>query len=139
MIRNKTILIATILVWLLALGCLFGPVRWEVSWTYSHWFGFSGVDTAVFDMDLPYPTMWFSLPLLGFAVAHLGPWDDILFYAYWGCLFAYPVALAIIILRVTDGRLLLSTWVVGASLYLALVTLLSILVVFGLWAPFMLI
>jgi len=96
------------------------------------------METPVFDMELPYSTMWFSLPILGIAVAHLGPWDNILFYVYWSCLFAYPVTLAVTILRVTEKESLLSVWVVGVSLYLALVTLLSILVVFGLWAPFLL-
>jgi hypothetical protein len=137
MIKNKTILLATVLVWLLALGFLIGPVRWEVSWIYSHWFGFSGLEAPVFDMDLPFVTRWFSLPLLGFAVANMGPWDSILFYVYWGCLFAYPLGLAIVILRVTEENLFPSAWVVGGSLYLVSVLFLSILAGFGLWAPFM--
>ena len=137
MYRNKAIVFATILAWFLVLGFLFGPVRWEVSWTYSHWFGFSGIDTPVFGMDLPYPTIWFSLPVLGLEVTRLGFWNTILFYAYWGFLWIYPLILAINILRTTDKQYVLTTWVFGASLYLVLITLLFILVAFGMWAPFM--
>ena len=130
MLRKKTFAVATIVVWYVTLGVIFGPVRLEFSHTYRHWI--EGLEEA-----LPSLTRAFAVPVLGLDLPGVvGGW---VFYPVWGLLWLFPAALAVCIIRARDERAMLITWLSGASLYAAVTLLVAVLVAFGLWLPFALV
>lgn len=127
---KKLVAMAAVVVWLVLLGLLSGPVRWELRHSYEHRIGAS-------EADLPAPTRTFSLPVLG--IGPRGPSELLVQLGFWAVAWLPPVVSLSLVWRATSSRGLLEVLVLGGAGYVALLSLLVTLVVLGLWLPFALV
>ncbi len=114
--------------WYALLCMMFFIVRPELAYSYGHWLaGFSG--------HLPQLTSTLSLPVLGPAFSTSDQDYRVTFWLFWGFLFLPPSLLLRFVWHPGDtfSSPAVLLW---AAAYTLLVSMLGVLVVFGLWLPF---
>jgi len=116
-----------LLLWMLLLGMIAGPIRWEFAHTYSHWI--AGVEDA-----LPTPTRLIGLPLLDLGETNL--LTLLTTGLCWGIVWGGPVALLAGIRRTSSREGLLEWLLYGGSLYAVLLLAVATAAAFSLWLPF---
>jgi hypothetical protein len=116
-----------ILPWIVTLGFIFGPVRWELAHTYGHLIEELGD-------SLPVLTRGLSLPVLG--IAPSSPSAHAVAVLIWGFIWLGLAGLLGSIWRARTREDLLGRFVYGGSLYAGVVFLLFTLTVVGLALPF---
>ena len=127
--ERKLAAIMAIACWLVALGLLFGPARWELGHSYAHW-----IEGA--EENLPTLTRKVALPVLGIEPSGLSSW--LIFLVFWGYLWLTPIAMTLLVRRVPSRERLIETLVLMVFGYSALAAVLLVPVLLGLTAPFLL-
>ena len=127
MTTKKVLASATLLPWLVTLGFIFGPGRWELAHTYAHLI--EGTQDS-----LPLLTRSLSLPVLGIAPSSTGALAAAILF--WGFTWLGLAGLLALIWRARTREDLLDRFVYGAALYAGCVLLLFTLAVVGLALPF---
>ena len=126
--RTKKILASVaILPWIVTLGFIFGPVRWELAHTYGHLIEELGE-------SLPVLTRGLSLPVLG--IAPSSPAAHATAFLFWGFIWLGLAGLVAWIWRARTREDLLDRFVYGGTLYAGVVFLLFTLTIVGLALPF---
>ena len=127
MTTKKALATAALLPWIVTLGFIFGPGRWELAHTYGHL-----IEEA--QHSLPLLTRGLSLPVLG--IAPPSPGALATFVLFWGFAWLGLAGLLALIWRARNREELLDRFVYGTVLYAGCVLLLFTLTVVGLGLPF---
>lgn len=126
---KKAIASAALLPWVITLGFISGPVRWELAHTLNHFLERS-------DGSLPLLTARLSLPVLG--IAPFSPAAVITAILFWGITWLGLGGLFVLIWRARTREDLLDRVVFGGAFYAGCVLLLFTLAAIGLALPFLL-
>jgi hypothetical protein len=127
MTTNKILASAVLVPWIVTVGFICGPVRWELAHSYAH-----HLEEAQY--SLPLLTRCLSLPVLGIATS--SPGGFVIAGLFWGFIWLGLVGLFVLIWRARTREDLLDRFVFGAALYAGCVLLLFSLTVVGLALPF---
>ncbi len=129
MTTKKVIASGALLPWVITLGFICGPVRWELAHTFNHLLEGS-------DGSLPLLTANLSLPVLG--VAPFSPVAVATAILFWGLTWLGLVGLFVLIWRAKTREDLIDHVVFGGAFYAGYVLLFFTLTAVGLALPFLL-
>lgn len=124
---RKTLASAALLPWIVTLGFIAGPVRWELAHTYGHL-----IEEA--QRSLPLLTRSLSLPVLG--IAPSSPAAFITAILFWGFIWLGAAGLLWSIWSAPTRKALLDRFVFGGTFFAGGVFLLFTLTIVGLALPF---
>ena len=130
---RRLLLSAVLMFWCVVLWFLSVPVRHEVSHTYHHWLADI---TEGHKEELPSLTIHVSLPILGDEL-HVDTTRSPLFYLYWSLLWFATVAIGVAVWIPRDSQRLMEVWVYSLSVYTVFVFCSALIILVGLWWPFM--
>ena len=124
---NKILATLVIGLWLVVLGFVSGPMRWEFQHTYAHWIEGAGA-------DLPSLTKSFALPVLGLGSSGAGA--VLLRCLVWSVSWLLPLFLLVRVWRSASRLRLVEVVLMGGLGYGSAMALLTALLALGLWLPF---
>jgi len=127
MTTRKVLASAALLPWLVTLGFIFGPTRWELAHTYGHLI-------EEVRHSLPLLTRSLSLPVLGIAPSSSAAYATAILF--WGFIWLGLAGLVTSIWRARTREDLLERIVYGGTLYAGGAFLLFTLTIVGLALPF---